>query len=259
MFGMCQRVTSKICVILCCLNGIICVTLPSQIKHKKIKNMYQFNSELFKDLPKILGMPVPCLCDYCNILPNNYRRWQVSGKPPIATVINLCNGMKIPSAAFINNGVAELVATKENLLMWGRFSDITFCLDRLRTDLTDGIGLSYTQIGRFINRSTSTAINWLNPNEGTDTVMTFPDFLLICNQFKLWPMNYIADTNHSLVLLPNYRKSVKQADLSQITSRLSNEKKALFDKILAAVEARHAYNIPISDEDINSIAAEYHV
>lgn len=218
--------------------------------------MYLFNKKLFKNLPKILGMSVPCICDYGHILPNNYRRWQVNGKPPVATIINLCNGMKIPSVAFISNGVAELTATRENILMWGHYTDISFSVDRLRTDLIDGIGLSYTQMARFINRSTSTVINWLNPNDGEDTGMTFPDFLIICNQFKLWPQNYIIDSNHSLVLLPNYRKSVKQADLSQITARLSNEKKALFDKILAAVEAKQAYNIPVDDDDIKNFLIE---
>lgn len=259
MFGVRQRVMNDICTDWYCLIEIICLTLQAQIKQKPVINMYSFNSTLFRDLPKILGMPVPCLCDFCGILPNNYRRWQVNGKPPVTTVINLCNGMKIPSVAFISNGVAELTATRGNILMWGHYNDISFSVDKLRADLIDGIGLSYTQTARFINRSTSTVINWLNPNDGEDTGMTFPDFLIICNQFKLWPQNYIIDSNHSLVLLPNYRKSVKQADLSQITSRLSNEKKALFGKILAAVEARQAYNIPVSEDDIQSLAAEYYV
>ncbi len=218
--------------------------------------MYRFNSTLFRDLPKILGMSVPCICDYGRILPNNYRRWQKSGKPPVTTVISLCNGLKIPSAAFIKNDDTEPETTRENLLMWGHYNEISFNINRLRTDLIDGIGLSYTRIGHFIDRATSTAINWLNPDEGEDTGMTFPDFLIICNQFKLWPQNYIIDSNHSLVLLPNYRKSVKQADPSQITSRLSNEKKALFDKILAAVEARQAYNIPVDDDDIKNFLIE---
>lgn len=217
---------------------------------------YQFNSELFKELPKILSMPVPCICDYCNILPNNYRRWQTTGKIPVMTIINLCNGMKIPSVAFINNGVAEQVATRENLLMWGKYTDISFNLDRLRTDLVDGIGLSYTQIGRFIERSTSTVISWLKPGENGETVLTFPDFLLICNQFKLWPMNYILDTNRPLVLLPSYRKNVKRTDISQMIAHLDDDKKKVMIKVLAAIEAKQTYNIPVSDEDINLLITE---
>lgn len=217
---------------------------------------YKFNSKLFKELPKILGMPVPCLCDFCNILPNNYRRWQYSGKPPVVTVINLCNGMKIPSAAFITPDVAEQVGTRKNLLMWGKYTDISFNLDRLRTDLVDGIGLSYTQIGRFIERSTSTTISWLNPGKNGETVLTFPDFLLICNQFKLWPMNYILDTNRPLVQLPSYRKNVKQTGISQKMFHLDAKNKKIVERVMAAIEAKQAYNIPVSDEDIHLLIKE---
>ena len=217
---------------------------------------YRFNEELLKALPGVTGLFITQICQMCHLPTATYREWKDKGKIPLAMLIRLCNGLKIPIMHFVVPEGDVVIGEASEYINWGsKFHPIRFDLEKLRMDITENIGMNYSQIGRILNVTRPSAKKWLNEKKDGTTMMTADQFLLVCNKFKLYPGNYLNDDNMKLVQLPLFRKDCKKVDMSDFVKNHS-KRVAQIQRIITEIVQRQQYGIPIDEGEVINMASE---
>lgn len=217
---------------------------------------YRFNQQLLKALPDVLNLHIPQICHRCGIAVGTFRRWRDDGKMPVNALMKLCNGMKIPAMHFIATDMETVIGKEDDYVFLGRqFHEIGFDLAKLRKDLTENIGMNYTQISAFLEVSQPTSNNWLNKEKDGMPTLQVEQFLLICNKFKLYPGSYLIDANMQLPMLPLFRKNCLQISIEEY---VKNHKRwaEQMKHIIEEIERRQRYGIPIDEDEIIRMACE---
>lgn len=175
---------------------------------------YSFNQLLLSKLPVVMDISISEIARRCNIsqpVIYNYIRGGID--PPLQTLIQVCNALRIPSRLFISENNRHIIPTRETTTIEAdQWKPITWNTESVELTFGDGEGKIYWK-----DVADVMGVTPQKPHDRFLLRTRFPinSFLCICSHYKLSPYLFIDDPNQP-------RRGAKEKKPS--TSNTSNSK-----------------------------------
>lgn len=201
---------------------------------------YSFNQLLLSKLPVVMDISISEIARRCNIsqpVIYNYIRGGID--PPLQTLIQVCNALRIPSRLFISENNRHIIPTRETTTIEAdQWKPITWNTEAVELTFGDGVGKIYWKDVADVMGVTSQ-----KPHDRFLLRTRFPinSFLHICSHYKLSPYLFLDDPNqprrgakekrhmsnpsNSKQPKPNHAKSIDTPTYSELSRRVSSLEK----------------------------------
>lgn len=201
---------------------------------------YSFNQLLLSKLPVVMDISISEIARRCNIsqpVIYNYIRGGID--PPLQTLVQVCNALRIPSRLFISENNRHVIPTRETATIEAdQWKPITWNTEAVELTFGDGVGKIYWK-----DVADVMGVTPQKPHDRFLLRTRFPinSFLHICSHYKLSPYLFLDDPNqprrgakekrsmsnpsNSKQPKPNHAKSIDTTTYSELSRRVSSLEK----------------------------------